>query len=117
MMGSEGPQGSGTRLNLEPGISVVLEFRAQSQVEALGKQPNLILNEPAPDLVLPAGWDECGKKLGLGLIRCVTEAQTPDQIVVVTPGQLLGEIEIQRVAVLALDELGAVGAVVVELQG
>src|SRR5208282_2670980 len=73
------PQQTPARLQLEPGVVVVFEFRSQSQRQPAAEEGNFILKEAAVDLVCQMMRQEVDGRDGLYKIRRAHARPQPPQ--------------------------------------
>src|ERR1700680_3470296 len=89
------------RGNVEAAEIVVLQLRSHGQKDAIRFQGDFILHKSADELNRSAGWYPCLINRGHGEVGAMAIVRTPDKIVPGTQGQMVLEIKIKGIPVLA----------------
>src|SRR5439155_1080470 len=112
---TEPPIHSAAGLELEPGVVVVFDLCAQRQVEAVGAQGDLVLDEPGEPLARDVQRQECqrGVRADSRAIVDVPVPEPPDHVMPVAQSRTVLQIDVVGVEILAKqarDVAGSPGA-------
>src|SRR6185312_8105713 len=110
------PEQANTRLRVESGKRAMKKLCADGERQAIGNNREFILRESAVKLVrAPIRIEEIGGNDFRKVCRADARAQSPDDVIAVAQGNMVDQIEIVGITILALCRLNAVHAVVIHL--
>src|SRR2546427_2669449 len=117
MMRMQSPKQADVWLDFEPGVIVMLQLRAQRQPKPVRDEVDLILYECVVEVVAAAARIKGEGKAAGGSIGGNAGPDSPQDIVPVADGEVMVEVEVDRMADSAKQYVSAIGPVVVHLQG